>query len=205
MKGQLFTVSAPSGAGKTSLVRQLIQRVRDLQVSVSHTTRPMRPGDAEGVDYFFVERPEFERMIEAGEFLEYASVFGNYYGTSRASVEQNLAEGRDILLEIDWQGAAQVKQKLPDTCSIFILPPSRETLIQRLQGRGQDSEEVIARRTAEAVAEMRHYDAADYLLINDQFDVAVHEFVSLIESRRLTVARQQVKHRDLIDSLLAER
>ncbi|MDO6459314.1 guanylate kinase [Granulosicoccaceae sp. 1_MG-2023] len=203
MEGQLYTVSAPSGAGKTSLVRQLMQRVPDLKVSVSHTTRPMRPGDLEGRDYFFVDKPRFEQMIADGAFLEYAQVFDNYYGTSRAAVEATLKAGHDVLLEIDWQGASQVKQLLPDTCSIFILPPSREALVERLQGRGQDSEEVIARRTAEAVAEMVHYHSADYLIINDQFDVAVHQLVSLVEAGRLTLQRQQARHHDLIEKLLS--
>lgn len=203
MKGQLFTVSAPSGAGKTSLVRQLVQRVSNLSVSVSHTTRPMRPGDIDGTDYHFVEHSRFEQMIENGEFLEHASVFENYYGTSRTAVEESLEKGMDILLEIDWQGAEQVNQLLPDTVSIFILPPSRKALLQRLQGRAQDSEEVIARRTAEAVAEMQHYHAADYLVINDQFDVAVGELVGLIESQRLSLSRQQLKHANLIQSLVA--
>ena len=202
VKGQLFTVSAPSGAGKTSLVRQLVQRVSDLQVSVSHTTRPMRPGDADGVDYHFIDRDRFEQMMEAGEFLEHAEVFGNYYGTSRIAVEQELDRGKDILLEIDWQGAGQVKALLPDTVAIFILPPSREALLQRLRGRGQDSDEVIARRTAEAVEEMQHYDAADFLIINDQFDVAVGELVSLIQSQRLFLPRQKTLHENLIRSLL---
>ncbi len=202
MEGQLFIISAPSGAGKTSLVRQLVQRVKNLQVSVSHTTRSMRPNDKDGLDYFFAEKAKFERMIEADEFLEHALVFGNYYGTSRAAVEKTLANGLDILLEIDWQGAQQVRTKMPQASSIFILPPSKEALIQRLKGRASDSDEVIARRTAEAVEEMRHHGAADYLVINDSFDVAVGELVALIESRRLTTARQSVLHGDLIASLI---
>ena len=202
MEGQLFIISAPSGAGKTSLVRQLVQRVNNLQVSVSHTTRPMRPNDKDGLDYFFVDKAEFERMIEAGEFLEHASVFGNYYGTSCAAVEKNLSNGVDILLEIDWQGAEQVRKKMPDAGAIFILPPSKEALVERLKGRASDSDEVIARRTAEAVEEMRHYGSADYLVINDLFDVAVGELVALIESKRLTIARQSALHRNLIDSLI---
>lgn len=204
MEGQLYTVSAPSGAGKTSLVRQLMQRIPELKVSVSHTTRPMRPGDLEGRDYFFVDKPRFEAMIEEEAFLEYARVFDNYYGTSRAAVEATLKAGHDVLLEIDWQGASQVKQILPETCSIFILPPSREALVERLKGRGQDSEEVIARRTAEAVSEMVHYHAADYLIINDQFDVAVHQLVSLVEAGTLTLPRQQERHGDLIAKLLGK-
>ena len=202
MEGQLYTVSAPSGAGKTSLVRQLMQRIPELKVSVSHTTRPMRPGDLEGRDYFFVDKPRFEQMIEEKAFLEYAQVFDNYYGTSRAAVEATLKAGHDVLLEIDWQGASQVKQMLPDTCSIFILPPSREALVERLKGRGQDSEDVIARRTADAVSEMVHYHAADYLIINDQFDVAVHQLVSLVQAGMLTLPRQQERYGDLIAKLI---
>lgn len=202
MEGQLFIISAPSGAGKTSLVRQLVQRVSNLQVSVSHTTRPMRPNDKDGVDYFFADKATFEGMIDAGEFLEHALVFGNYYGTSIAAVEQSLAKGIDILLEIDWQGAEQVVKKLPTARAIFILPPSKEALVQRLKGRASDSDEVIATRTAEAVKEMRHYGKADYLVINDSFDVAVGELVALIESSRLTTTRQAALHQHLINSLI---
>jgi guanylate kinase len=202
VKGQLFTVSAPSGAGKTSLVRQLVQRVKALQVSVSHTTRAMRPGEVEGRDYHFVKKAEFESMVKVDAFLEHAAVFEHYYGTSKASVEKTLNEGIDVLLEIDWQGASQIKRQLPQTCSIFILPPSKQALLERLQSRGQDSDEVIERRTAEAVAEMKHYDASDFLIINDKFDEAVHELVTLVECKRLTLARQRVNFQDLINSLL---
>ncbi len=204
MKGQLFIISAPSGAGKTSLVHQLIQRMRNLEVSVSHTTRPKRPGEVDGRDYIFVDRGHFESMIEADEFLEHASVFENYYGTSRATVEKTLASGKDVLLEIDWQGAALVKRKWSDSCSVFILPPSREALLERLTTRGQDSEDVIAHRTEKAVEEMLHYAAADYLIINDQFEVALHELISLVECNRLQLVRQQNRHKQLIASLLAD-
>lgn len=202
MNGQLYTVSAPSGAGKTSLVRQLVQRVDNLEISVSHTTRPMRPGERDGADYHFVDRPDFERMIAAEEFLEHASVFENYYGTRRANVEAQLRSGTDILLEIDWQGAEQVKRLMPDTVAVFILPPSREALLERLRGRGQDSDEVIARRTQEAVNEMQHYASADYLIINDQFDVAVGELVALVQSQRLRLPRQDAANGELIKNLI---
>jgi guanylate kinase len=202
VNGQLYTVSAPSGAGKTSLVRQLVQRVDNLEISVSHTTRPMRPGERDGADYHFVDRPDFERMIAAEEFLEHASVFENYYGTRRANVEAQLRSGTDILLEIDWQGAEQVKRLMPDTVAVFILPPSREALLERLRGRGQDSDEVIARRTQEAVNEMQHYASADYLIINDQFDVAVGELVALVQSQRLRLPRQDAANGELIKNLI---
>lgn len=202
MDGQLFIISAPSGAGKTSLVRQLVERVSNLQVSISHTTRAMRPNDKDGVDYFFTDTAKFEEMIAAGQFLEHAEVFGNYYGTSVAAVQNSLANGIDILLEIDWQGAKQVAEKIPEARSIFVLPPSKEALKQRLKGRASDSDEVIARRTSEAVEEMRHYGDANYLVINDSFDVAIGELVALIESSRLIMARQTALHRHLINSLI---
>ncbi len=202
-KGQLFTVSAPSGAGKTSLVRQLVERIPDLQVSVSHTTRKIRNGEVDSRDYFFINKAHFEKMIANDEFLEYARVFDNYYGTSKQTVEDTLSKGVDVLLEIDWQGASQIKKNLPAALSIFILPPSRKALINRLEGRGQDSEEIIARRTEEAVKEMRQFDAADYLIINDNFEVALEELMSLVIASRLTLKRQQINHNDLIRSLIS--
>jgi len=200
-QAQLFIVSAPSGAGKTSLVRRAISELDDLSVSTSHTTRDKRPGETDGQDYFFTSRTEFESMIEADRFLEYAEVFGNYYGTSLEAVKQHLDAGTDIILEIDWQGAAQVRQKLDDVVSIFILPPSRATLIERLKGRGQDSEEVIERRTSEAVAEMQQYHRADYLIINDDFDTALMELKAVIVSYRVSKSRQALSCAGLITSL----
>lgn len=200
-QAQLFIVSAPSGAGKTSLVRKVTSELSSVGVSVSHTTRNMRPGEVDGKDYFFTTRDEFESMIEADQFLEYAEVFGNYYGTSLAAVQKNLAEGTDVILEIDWQGAAQVRQKLDDVVSIFVLPPSRATLIERLKGRGQDSDEVIERRTSEAVAEMQQYHRADYLIINDDFDTALMELKAVILSYRVSKSRQALQHAGLITSL----
>jgi len=198
---QLFIVSAPSGAGKTSLVRKLISELDSVGVSVSHTTRGMRPGEIDSKDYFFTSREEFETMIEADRFLEYAEVFGNYYGTSLDAVQQNLSEGTDVILEIDWQGAAQVRQKLDNVVSIFILPPSRATLIERLKGRGQDNDEVIERRTSEAVAEMQQYHRADYLIINDDFEQALLELKAVILSYRVAKSRQAMCHAGLITSL----
>lgn len=197
----LFIVSAPSGAGKTSLVRRAVADDENLAVSVSHTTRDRRPGDEDGTDYHFVNRAEFEEMIAADRFLEYADVFGNYYGTSVEAVEACLQADKDVILEIDWQGAEQVRQKLGDVVSIFILPPSRATLIERLRGRGQDSEGVIATRTAKAVLEMQQYHLADYLIINDDFEQALAELKAVVLANRVVKARQAKRHAGLITSL----
>jgi len=197
----MFIVSAPSGAGKTSLVRRAIADLSELTVAVSHTTRAQRPGEKEGEDYFFVGREQFEQMINSDQFLEYAEVFGNFYGTSMQSVNSALKSGIDVILEIDWQGAAQVRQKLSDIISIFILPPSRATLIERLRGRGQDSDEVIDKRTSEAVLEMQQYHQADYLLINDDFDQALAELKAVVLSHRVLKTRQTSRHAGLITSL----
>ena len=198
---RMFIVSAPSGAGKTSLVKRLVSELDDITVSISHTTRAMRPGESEGRDYCFVGREKFEELIGNDRFLEYAEVFGNYYGTSMEVVEQSLNQGQDVILEIDWQGAAQVRQKLADVVSIFILPPSRATLIERLRGRGQDSDDVITSRTAEAVAEMQQYHRADYLIINDDFEQALSELKSVIMAHRVTKSRQALRHAGLITGL----
>jgi len=200
-QAQLFIVSAPSGAGKTSLVQQTIKDLDNIGVSVSHTTREKRPGENEAEHYFFTDREQFEKMIKADQFLEYAEVFGNYYGTSMSAVKQNLTDGSDVILEIDWQGAAQVRQKLDDVVSVFVLPPSRAALIERLKSRGQDSDAVIARRTEEAVAEMQQYHRADYLIINDKFDQALLELKAVILSYRIAKSRQSVRHEGLIASL----
>jgi len=200
-QARMYIVSAPSGAGKTSLVRRAIVELSELTVAVSHTTRGMRPGEVEADDYYYVSREQFEKMIDSDQFLEYAEVFGNYYGTSMHAVNTALSSGTDVILEIDWQGAAQVRQKLDDVVSIFILPPSRNTLIERLRGRGQDSEEVIERRTAEAVLEMRQYHRADYLIINDDFDQALAELKAIILSHRVQKPAQALRHAGLITSL----
>ena len=203
-EGVIFIVSAPSGAGKTSLVRRIIEEVPGITVAVSHTTRPKRDGDVDGSDYHFVSREEFEQLIEKDAFLEHADVFGNYYGTSKQAVDSCISAGADVILEIDWQGASQIRSRLEETCSIFILPPSREVLLQRLRGRGTDSDEVIERRTQEAVAEMKHMDTADYILVNDQFDPTLAEFKSVITAMRLRGDRQMAEHRKMIDGLLAD-
>ena len=200
--GTLYIVSAPSGAGKTSLVRALLESLPGITVSVSYTTRPMRPGERDGVDYHFVDRERFQAMIEADEFLEYAEVFGNFYGTARATVDEALAQGEDVLLEIDWQGARQVRRRSADCVGIFILPPSRAVLEQRLRLRGQDDEAVIARRMSEAVSEMSHYEEYDYLVINDDFQVALADFQAIIHARRLRTVVQAPRHRDLLRALL---
>ena len=202
-KGTLFIVSAPSGAGKTSLLKRLREEMDRLVISVSHTTRPMRPGEVDGRDYHFVPREVFERMIAEGAFLEYARVFDHYYGTARQPVLDELARGYDVVLEIDWQGARQVREKLPESRSIFILPPSREVLEARLRQRGQDSEETIARRMRDARAEIAHYDEYDFLVVNDDFDKALGELKSLILSDRLRLPRQREALADLLHQLLA--
>ncbi|MDC9581951.1 guanylate kinase [Xenorhabdus sp. PR6a] len=205
-QGTLYIVSAPSGAGKSSLIQALLktQPLYDTQVSVSHTTRQARPGENHGEHYFFVTVDEFQNMISNDEFLEYACVFGNYYGTSRKVIEETLASGVDVFLDIDWQGAQQIRQKMPAGRSIFILPPSREELLRRLRGRGQDSEEVIAKRMAQAVAEMEHYNEYDYVIINDDFNTALADLQSIIRSERLRLDRQTQRHDALISKLLAD-
>ncbi|RLA49125.1 MAG: guanylate kinase [Gammaproteobacteria bacterium] len=201
--GILYTVSAPSGAGKTSLVNALIQRCQDLRVSVSHTTRPMRPGEEDGVNYHFVGEDNFLGMLEKAEFLEHARVFGNLYGTYRAWVEQQLEAGTDVILEIDWQGAQQVKRLLSETRAIFIVPPSREILEQRLNLRGQDDAATIETRMAEAMEEMSHYTEADYLVVNHDFERALGELQAIITCQRLRITRQRAALGDMLASLLS--
>ena len=200
-RARMFIVSAPSGAGKTSLVRRAVAELDDLAVSVSHTTRPRRPGESDGVDYHFTDRDAFAAMIDDDRFLEYAEVFGHHYGTSVDAVRECLDRGQDVILEIDWQGAEQVRRKLEDVVSIFVLPPSRAVLLERLRGRGSDSGEVIARRTAEAVTEMQQYHRADYLIVNDDFDKALAELKAVILAHRVTKSVQALRHAGLITSL----
>lgn len=178
--GRLFILSAASGTGKTSLAKALVERVPDLATSISHTTRAPRPGEQHGVHYYFVTPDQFETMVRAGEFLEHAQVFGNRYGTSRAAVQNLINNGKRVLLDIDWQGAHSIKQAMPEAIGIFLLPPSRETLERRLQDRGQDAPEVIARRMSAAVAEMRHYDEFDYVVVNDDFELALADLQAII-------------------------
>jgi len=201
-KGKLYIISAPSGAGKTSLIKKLLPQVDHLMVSISHTTRAMREGETHAKDYFFTNVDSFKAQIQQGDFLEYAQVFDNFYGTAQSSVEENLQQGKDVILEIDWQGAEQIRKLLPETLSIFILPPSTEVLKERLQGRGQDSEDIINRRMQDAVNEMSHYAEYDYLVVNDDFDVALDELKAIIVANRLTIRRQQAGLMSLLSGLL---
>lgn len=189
-KGKLYIISAPSGAGKTSLVKRLISDFANLSVSVSHTTRQKREGEVDGKDYYFSSLEKFEKMIAEQAFLEYAQVFDNFYGTSIEAVEKMLANGIDVILEIDWQGAQQVRKTFPAVISIFILPPSVSVLRNRLENRGQDSEEIIQRRMRDAEREMSHYYEYDYLVVNDDFDQALLEIKSIILCHRLEKSRQ---------------
>ena len=201
-RGTLYTVSAPSGAGKTSLVAALVERNPTLTVSVSHTTRPMRPGEQDGVNYHFVAREAFLAMLEQAAFLEHAEVFGNLYGTSQLWVEEQLAAGTDVILEIDWQGARQVKRLMPDTRSIFILPPSRDTLRERLTSRGQDDDTVIQRRMAQAEQEMSHYIESDFLILNLDFDRARAELQAIVDCHRLRTSVQAQRLAATLQDLL---
>ena len=204
--GTLYIVSSPSGAGKSSLLSALLARFNDdrrMQLSISHTTRGMRPGEEDGVHYHFVDKSEFQAQIDRGAFFEWAEVFGNYYGTSRETIERCLDQGVDVFLDIDWQGARQIRDQLPEARSIFILPPSLPILEQRLHGRGQDSDEVIRHRMAQAVAEMSHYDEYDYLIVNDDFETSLQQLASIIRAERTRLAAQRLRHADLLDRLLA--
>ncbi|MHB0775089.1 guanylate kinase [Halomonas sp. WWR20] len=201
--GTLYIVSAPSGAGKTSLVRALLERVENIQVSVSHTTRAMRPGEADGTNYHFVDVTTFEGMIAHGDFFEHARVFDNYYGTSRSAVQALLDAGTDVILEIDWQGARQVRRQMPDAVSVFILPPSREALRERLSGRGTDDDTTIHRRMRDAVSEMSHFDEYDHVIINDTFVHAVAELECLVHAERTRLARVRARHPALLEALLS--
>lgn len=201
-KGQLFVVSAPSGAGKTSLIKALRTERPELGLSVSHTTRPMRPGEVDGQHYHFVTTEHFRQMIADGAFVEHAEVFGNYYGTSRAAVSSELSAGRDVILEIDWQGAAQVRRLFPDLISVFILPPDLAALRARLVGRGQDEAAVIERRLSEAQREMREYPHYDYLIINDDFGVALAELLAVFTVARLRTAVQAAAQSGRLENLL---
>ena len=203
--GTLYIVSAPSGAGKSSLINALLAEKRDwtVQVSVSHTTRAPRVGEKNGEHYHFVDVDNFKQLIAEKAFFEWAEVFGNYYGTSRITIEQALAQGIDIFLDIDWQGARQVREMMPQAKGIFILPPSRAELESRLNKRGQDSAEIIAKRMDQARSEMSHYDEYDYLIINDNFEQATQEFSTIVKAVRSEQAKQAIKYQDTINELLS--
>jgi guanylate kinase len=201
-RGKLFVIAAPSGAGKTSLVRALMLRVPSLRFSISYTTRKPRPNEQHGRDYFFVDHAEFERMVTAGEFLEHARVFDNYYGTSKPQVESMLREGENVLLEIDWQGAQQIRRAMPECESIFILPPSRAALEQRLRGRQTDNDEVIARRLRDSIADMSHWNEFDYVVVNDDFERATAELETIVAGRGAALRRDRSELQTLLPQLL---
>ena len=200
-KGTLFIISAPSGAGKTSLVAGILAQINNIQASISHTTRDCRPGEQNGINYHFVDHQQFVTMIENNAFLEHAEVFGNFYGTSQEWVEATLNTGTDVILEIDWQGAEQVRSKFADSQSIFILPPSKRALRERLNGRGQDHADVIEQRIAAATEEMSHYVEADYLVINDDFALALEQLKSIISAQRCKMP--VLGHEKLLSDLLS--
>lgn len=201
MAGSLFIISAPSGAGKTSLVSKLIEKDQRIQVSVSSTTRPKRPGEEDGINYHFLSLDAFEQKVAQQDFLEHAKVFDNYYGTSKSSVEHQLNDGKDVILEIDWQGAQQVRKIIPQAISIFILPPSLKILEQRLRNRATDSDEVINRRMQDAVSEMTHYNEFDYLVINNHFEIALEELHTIFLANRQSRERQVSEHQVLINEM----
>ncbi|WP_353142690.1 guanylate kinase [Acinetobacter pragensis] len=202
MSGLLFVVSAASGTGKTSLVKALLERVNNLHVSVSHTTRGQRPGELDGVHYHFSTKEDFLASVQEGGFIEYAEVFGNYYGTAQRTVKEQLAKGHDVLLEIDWQGAEQVRKLFPESKQIFILPPSQFDLRQRLSNRGTDSVEVIEHRLSCAVEDMQQYVNFDFVIINDDFNKALHDLEAVIIANRLVLKQQAERHQELIQKLI---
>lgn len=201
VKGTLFVLSAPSGGGKTSLVNALVANDENLRISISHTTRAPRPGEQDGVNYFFTDESHFKALEAKGHFLESARVFNHYYGTSKAWVMEQLQSGLDVILEIDWQGMQKIKSLLPCTC-IFILPPSQDVLLTRLRERKQDNEEVIQTRMAKAREEMSHYPEYDYVIINNRFDVALADLASIIRAERLRLPRQQARYASVFGALL---
>jgi guanylate kinase len=202
-RGRLFLVTAPSGAGKTSLVRALIKDHGNIRFSISYTTRPKRPNEEHGRDYFFVDKTEFQRMVAAGEFLEHAQVFDNSYGTSRRGVEALMGQGHDVLLEIDWQGAAQVRRLMPEAISIFILPPTRAELERRLRSRGTDSDAVIVRRLRDAAGDMSHWREFDYVVVNQDFDRAVADLKAIVDGRGEASRADRPALQPVIRALLA--
>ena len=201
-RGNLFILSAPSGAGKSSLINALLKKHADMKVSVSHTTRAPRPGENNAEHYHFVSVDEFKALIAKDDFFEWAQVFDNYYGTSKQAIEEQLAAGIDVFLDIDWQGASQVREIMDDVKTIFILPPSKQELEQRLNNRGQDSAEIIAGRMAQAQSETSHYNEYDYVVVNDDFDTALCDLETIVIAQRLTLKAQTTRHQTLINELL---
>ena len=201
--GTLFNISAPSGAGKTSLVQAIVQSMNDIAVSVSHTTRPIRPGETQGVDYYYVSTSEFDELKSSGAFIEDAEVFGHQYGTSKKWLQEQLSVGTDVILEIDWQGARKVRAIIPEVVNIFIMPPSRDALKMRLVQRARDPQDVVTKRLKKAAAEMAHYDEYDFVIINDEFATAVADLQAIIRSRRLRLKQQQQKYPDLLEKLIS--
>ena len=201
-RGRLFVIAAPSGAGKTSLVKALLEERPELHVSISHTTRPMRVSEKEGREYFFVSVPEFKDLIERSAFLEYAQVFDNFYGTGRKPVEEQLSRGKNVILEIDWQGARLVRKAMPDCSSIFILPPSRRALEDRLRNRQTDSEDVINRRLRDSIGDMSHWDEFEYVVVNETFERAVAELVRIVDGRGEDLASSREALRPLLAELV---
>ena len=201
-RGNLFILSAPSGAGKSSLINALLKKHSDMKVSVSHTTRSPRPGEENGVHYHFVSVDEFKALIEKNDFFEWAQVFDNYYGTSKQAIESQLDAGIDVFLDIDWQGAQQVRKIMPSVQTIFILPPSKAELEQRLNNRGQDSADVIASRMAKAQSETSHFNEYDFVIVNDDFDTALGDIETIVMAQRLTLSAQEVRNKKLLNDLL---
>tara|TARA_Y100000782_G_scaffold91182_1_gene99723 strand:+ start:1441 stop:2061 length:621 start_codon:yes stop_codon:yes gene_type:complete len=201
-RGNLFILSAPSGAGKSSLISALLNKHSDMKVSVSHTTRSPRPGEENGMHYHFVSVEEFKTLIDKNDFFEWAQVFDNYYGTSKKAIETQLDAGIDVFLDIDWQGAQQIRNLVDDVETIFILPPSKEELESRLNNRGQDSAEVIAGRMAKAQSETSHYNEYDYVVVNDDFDTALAEIETIVMAKRLSLKSQTIRHQELLNALL---
>jgi guanylate kinase len=202
-RGKLFVIAAPSGAGKTSLVKALLQRMPELHVSISHTTRKIRPTEQPGREYYFVSVPEFQQLVDQGQFLEHARVFDNYYGTGRQPVEAQLGKGQDVVLEIDWQGARQVRKALPECQTIFILPPSRRALEERLRSRATDSNEVIERRLRDAVGDMSHWREFDYVVVNDNFENAVSDLTRIVSGKGGELLAERPELQPLLQELLA--
>lgn len=203
--GKLFIVAAPSGGGKTSLVHKLVKDLPDIEVSISHTTRPKRPNEVPGQDYFFVDEPAFLTMIEADKFVEYAHVFHHYYGTSKAQIQERLKNGIDVVLDIDWQGAQQIRDGFPNSVSIFVIPPSLDTLKERLQSRKQDTQDVIEHRMQQAKEELSHYLEFDYLIVNDEFEKAARDLQAIVIAHRLQMKRQAQKQRHLLSFLMSSK